>query len=220
MGLDIYGAIECRPVFEYGDAIPAKWEYSIDLSQLNGKRNYDAFGCLFGIRNFAGFEPLAEDRGLPDDVADRTREECERYSAIGTTWISWSELANVDWDEAALRPDPRTHEYRGERLRRGDAVRPDGEWQPVWTIMRTLAHLHGSDKCSPRRVVRTLSRTASADRHQTSSARASGRPHPVEHLGAQIPVGGPVVVDEPHVVSVSAPDGEGRQRAVVGYTVS
>lgn len=35
--------------------------------------------------------------------------------------------------------------FRVERLRRRDAV-PDSQWGPVWTVMRTLADLHGEDE--------------------------------------------------------------------------
>ncbi|MFJ8762726.1 hypothetical protein [Streptomyces cyaneofuscatus] len=34
--------------------------------------------------------------------------------------------------------------FRVERFRRREAV-PDHEWGPVWTVMRTLAELHGDD---------------------------------------------------------------------------
>jgi hypothetical protein len=32
--------------------------------------------------------------------------------AFGTTWIGWTELASVDWDERAAAPDSRLHQYR------------------------------------------------------------------------------------------------------------
>lgn len=35
--------------------------------------------------------------------------------------------------------------FRVERIRRRDVV-PDEEWGPVWTVMRTLAELHGDDE--------------------------------------------------------------------------
>ncbi|GAB7188623.1 hypothetical protein ATKI12_8454 [Kitasatospora sp. Ki12] len=34
--------------------------------------------------------------------------------------------------------------YRIERLTRRDAIPSDGPWAPVFTVMRTLAELHGS----------------------------------------------------------------------------
>ncbi|MFL9684131.1 MULTISPECIES: hypothetical protein [Streptomyces] len=44
----------------------------MDLGQVYGGCDYDAFGCLFGIkiRNHAGFRPLAAGRGLPPETPD------------------------------------------------------------------------------------------------------------------------------------------------------
>ena len=44
----------------------------MNLDQLYDTRDYDSFGCLFGVMNFAGFEPVAAERGLPEDVAPQT----------------------------------------------------------------------------------------------------------------------------------------------------
>ncbi|MGA5817507.1 hypothetical protein ACPC54_06565 [Kitasatospora sp. NPDC094028] len=175
MGTDINGFIEYRP--------RAGWEAAIDLDALYDTRDYDAFGCLFGVKNHAGFRPLAPGRGLPGDAHERTRAAFDRWEAMGgvhsPTWIAWAELAAVDWDEPAERPDERVRMYlrgpdgawvlRGKALRghgsraegeewtegearyrigrmtRREAVPPDGPWAPVFTVMRTLAHLHGDE---------------------------------------------------------------------------
>ncbi|MFG2913712.1 hypothetical protein ACGF0D_12575 [Kitasatospora sp. NPDC048298] len=50
---------------------------------------------------------------------------------IGELWAEGTE-----WDTGALL-------FRAERHRRRDAVPADGSWQPVWTVMRTLADVHG-----------------------------------------------------------------------------
>jgi hypothetical protein len=34
----------------------------MNLRQLYDTRDYDSFGCLFGVMNFAGFEPVAAER--------------------------------------------------------------------------------------------------------------------------------------------------------------
>lgn len=62
MGTDIHGAIECRP--QFGLPKPPAWACAMDLELIYATRNYDAFGCLFGITNFAGFDPVAAGRGL------------------------------------------------------------------------------------------------------------------------------------------------------------
>ena len=83
------------------------------------------FGCLFGVMNFAGFEPVAAERGLPADVPPQTAELAARWRYFSPTWTSWAETAAVDWNEPATRPDARIHEYirdeAGERRLRGKA---------------------------------------------------------------------------------------------------
>ena len=166
----------------------------MNLGQLYDTRDYDSFGCLFGVMNFVGFEPVAAGRGLPQDVARPTAELAARSLHFWSTWVSWAEIAAVDWSEPATRPDARIHEYvrgeggewrlrgkagqnpqfarlvgmsteeaaatqwpdgsewldgdvlyRVETLTRADAVRPGGAWRPVWSVMETLAGLHGQD---------------------------------------------------------------------------
>jgi hypothetical protein len=176
MGCDIHGFVECRVTYGTLDEEDTGWHAAIDLDLLYGGRDYDAFGCLFGVRNYAGFRPLAGERGLPDDVSAQTQNAYEEWSPDGhsPSWISWAELARVDWNEPADAVDERVHEYRltpgqgwvlagksfrdGQRRPEGsdrlcrvvrmvrrDAVPEDGEWAPVWTIMRALADIHGSE---------------------------------------------------------------------------
>ncbi|MEW2519956.1 hypothetical protein [Actinacidiphila alni] len=203
MGADIHGMVECRlwHVHEE-DGETGEWHAAIGLDVLYAGQDYDAFGCLFGVRNDAGFRPLAAGRGLPADTSGAVRAELSGWGADAhsASWISWAEVARVDWDEPAESTDRRVHRYRrtadglsyegksvwdpahaaalaargtpptaaggppdgawwqdgaewavgdtvfrAVRLRRRDAVPPDGEWQPVWTTMRTLAALHGED---------------------------------------------------------------------------
>ena len=166
----------------------------MDLCGRPRRAQHDAFGCLFGVANYAGFTPIAADCGLPVDAAEQTRVAHDQAGAFATSWIGWSEVVAIDWDEPAARPDARIHEYvpdgdggwryeskgawsaplakhlgivgdksgyggrdwaegtewiienrlyRVERLYRREAVTPTGEWQPVWSVMRTLASLHG-----------------------------------------------------------------------------
>lgn len=197
MGTDIHGFVECA------DEDGGPWTAAIDIDLLYRGRGYDAFGCLFGVRNFAGFRPLAEGRGLPQDASETARAEFAEWGRDGhsATWISWAELKRVDWAEPAEQVDARVHEYRrtedgwvmsgkaawdgrvaevvglsrrrdpgrlftyeahdwpegtewpdGEdrlyrigRLTRRDAIAPDGDWKPLWTVMETLAALDGDE---------------------------------------------------------------------------
>jgi hypothetical protein len=112
MGTDIHGAIECRP--QHGLSTPRAWEYGMDLELVYATRDYDAFGCLFGVRNLAGFDPVADDRGLPADAAPRTRDQAAGMTPafFGVTWIGWDEIEAIDWDQPASRPDARLHQYK------------------------------------------------------------------------------------------------------------
>lgn len=141
MSTDVSGMIECRPgarIWGHDDE-DTVWEAGIDLLLLNTGNAYDGLACLFGIRNSFGFQPLAEDRGLPDDASDGLREMYAGYGGpqdvYGTTWLSWAELAAVDWQE--------TDAYG--RCSRASAAGPDTHWGPVWDVMRVLGALHGAE---------------------------------------------------------------------------
>jgi hypothetical protein len=71
---DIHGGIEFRHPgagTDYYDGEP--WVAAMDLWRLYDETDYAAFGCLFGVRNEAGFQPLAPDRGLPADLSSGIR---------------------------------------------------------------------------------------------------------------------------------------------------
>ncbi|MFJ6634737.1 hypothetical protein ACIQMR_25590 [Streptomyces sp. NPDC091376] len=133
MGTDISGFVECRAWHLHDEGGHSAWRAAIDLFLLNVTRNYDAFGCLFGVRNYANFRPLAADRGLPADASKAVRAELDKLAqwpdqAYGTTWITWAELKAVDWDEPAEKPDSRLHQYR----QTADGLRLTGKasWSP------------------------------------------------------------------------------------------
>ncbi|MDQ2906453.1 MAG: hypothetical protein ABI456_14315 [Ktedonobacteraceae bacterium] len=112
MGTDIAGRIECRLRYPIDSRKP--WTSAIDLSLLYHGRDYDAFGCLFGIRNYAHFRPVAAERGLPADVSREVKEDAESYGEGGSghSWISWAEIKAIDWEEETEETDSRIHEYR------------------------------------------------------------------------------------------------------------
>ncbi|MEW2178530.1 hypothetical protein AB0890_19640 [Streptomyces sp. NPDC005406] len=199
MGADIHGFIECRSRW----AGPRDtWSAAVDLNLVYLGRDYDAFGCLFGVRNYAGFAPLAAERGLPELISDAARADFDEWAsdAHSPSWIGWSEVKRVDWDEPAETVDRRIHEYeevngtwvlvgkagwsarfaraaglpagpstagddpygrrdwpegaewrdgdrlyRLERMTRREAVPPEGEWKPVWSVMEALGAVHGDE---------------------------------------------------------------------------
>jgi hypothetical protein len=98
---DIYGGIEFRHPgvdTDYYDGEP--WVTAMDLWPLYDQSDYAAFGCLFGVRNYAGFRPLAADRGLPPDLSGSLRAKLasllEAGELHGATWVSWTEITRLD----------------------------------------------------------------------------------------------------------------------------
>lgn len=111
MGIDINGIVEYRE-----DGV---WHGLISTSVLG--RNYDAFGCLFGVKNYANFTPLAADRGIPTDASAEIKiqmEDPDHSDGIengvffGHSWIGYWEVKAIDWDAKADAPDSRVHCYR------------------------------------------------------------------------------------------------------------
>ncbi|KJS55791.1 hypothetical protein VM98_11020 [Streptomyces rubellomurinus subsp. indigoferus] len=199
MGTTIRGSVECRT---WGPGLAVEesaWYRAVDLSMLGMTRDYAAFACLFGVRDLSGhWQPVAADRGLPPDTSEHVRAAHASWGevAFGATWLDWTEILAIDWDEPAIpratgitryrrlpdgtlqlrhrgdwsrgfarasgvdtrSADPTrigelwaegtewdvgTTVFRAERDRRRDAVPADGSWQPVWTVMRALAGVHG-----------------------------------------------------------------------------
>lgn len=94
------------------------WFGVIDPSPLLPKHN-DLFGLLFGVANFAGFQPLFANRGLPSDCDDALRAiyEATPDEYFGASWASYAELISIDWTREAEELDERIHKF---------AVEPDG----------------------------------------------------------------------------------------------
>ena len=65
--------------------------------------------CLFGWRNYCNYEPIAGQRGLPDDISD------ELSRLLGNppqcSWIGLWEIERIDWSETAEDIDSRTSFY-------------------------------------------------------------------------------------------------------------
>ncbi|MEU8958490.1 hypothetical protein AB0C93_29795 [Streptomyces sp. NPDC048518] len=106
------------------------WTAAIDLFVLNTGNSYDAPACLFGVRNSFGFQPLAEDRGLPEDLSDGVRAAFIAWLgpewSHSTTWITRAELAAADWDETgSSRAQP--SRGRGKRHPLGTCLGSDAD---------------------------------------------------------------------------------------------
>jgi hypothetical protein len=138
MGTDIHGWVEAKlPFYEEGG-----WQQVIGLFWLYDVRDYDAFGCFFGVRNYAQFRPIAPERGLPADVSLEVKQDAARWGneAFGHTWIIWDEITQIDWDEESEHVDQRVHEYR--RNQQGELVFTSKAW---WS--REFAERVGYEQC-------------------------------------------------------------------------
>lgn len=108
MGCDIHGWIEVRQ-FEFD---PKYWTTAVNAGMLLD-RNYDMFGCLFGVRNYTNFKPIANNRGVPDDVSKKVRKEIDDWAGDGHShsYITYEEMKRINWEEEAEDYDGRIHEY-------------------------------------------------------------------------------------------------------------
>jgi hypothetical protein len=101
MGVDIHGWVETRrPKSE-------EWEAAIRIDDIV-YRQYGMFASLFGVQNWGQertlengrFWAIASGRGAPERASSYYREERDRNGgAVGETWVLWSELAVINWDE-------------------------------------------------------------------------------------------------------------------------
>ncbi|HLV98878.1 MAG TPA: hypothetical protein VKT82_09400 [Ktedonobacterales bacterium] len=124
MGTDIFGWVECKWEWQE-DGEP--WNAAINVGLLVD-RSYDAFGCLFGVRNYAGFRPIAADRGVPADASAEFKASVTRFpkEVRSSSWITWPEIKAIDWEEDAEEPDERLHTYvrneQGELVLKGKSL--------------------------------------------------------------------------------------------------
>lgn len=109
MGTDAYGWIECRP-WPDTRSTAGPWLAAVDLRLLNISRNYRAFACLFGVRN-EHFAPIAAGRGMPRDASAEVRAAPDSYDH-STSWITYAEVEQIDWDEPLAAPNERITHYR------------------------------------------------------------------------------------------------------------
>ncbi|MCX5143907.1 hypothetical protein [Streptomyces sp. NBC_00338] len=141
MSTDFSGMVECNPgAHLWGpDDEDSVWQSAIDVWLLNSGNAYDALACLFGVRNYFGFRPPAEDRGLPEDSSSGVRAMFAAAGGpddvYGTTWITWAELTSADWQET----------NSSGSLSRQDVAGDTTHWGPVWAVMHTLAKLYGPE---------------------------------------------------------------------------
>ena len=109
MGKNIRGWVEVRRQWE-GVKPPynVSWAGIIAVGDLLD-RNYDMFGSLFGVTT-SHFIPIAPSRGPPQDVSEQASDDYLTWeSVMGETWVSWSEIKTIAWNEETV--DYRPHAY-------------------------------------------------------------------------------------------------------------
>ena len=100
MGCDIHSHVETKDAAGVWRAV----EWESDDKYAAGPfdwRSYALFGWLADVRNYSAVPPLAEPKGLPDDVGDgiRTEHEDMQWDAHSASWFSVDELLAFDYDQ-------------------------------------------------------------------------------------------------------------------------
>lgn len=110
MGCDIHSYVESQN--ENGTWERVTWEQQgqYDVGPFDW-RSYNLFGFFADVRNYSAVPPLAECRGLPQDVSEEVHAEHEEmgWDAHSTSWFAVDELRAFDYDQ----------EFEDRRVTRG-----------------------------------------------------------------------------------------------------
>jgi hypothetical protein len=152
VGNDIWGWVEIRPPEHEG------WTAAITTQDIV-YRQYGMFASLFGVENTGAaarevgrFQAIAAGRGAPPRASHRYVEERDAIGVVvGETWVVWTELADIDWDEQGeyyidVGPPYVVHGEPGlgrRRERRADYL--NGGWATLVKLMAVLAEQFGAD---------------------------------------------------------------------------
>lgn len=119
MGCDIHSNAERRN--ETGE-----WVRIPDLAPFDS-RCYGTFGFLADVRNYSEVPPIAERRGIPDDVSKEVAKDYEGWScdAHSASWLSVAELEAFDYD--AIMEDRRCTKQTGPNSWNGGSTCEPGE---------------------------------------------------------------------------------------------
>lgn len=141
MGTDIHGWLEVGRDLD-DDGVVEFWKAAVNLGTIL-RRSYGLFGSFFGVRNYANFDPVAADRGLPvhrSRTVKQTHPDGEdTHEYHDYTWLGYDE--DIDWQETPRldRHDvfgwpswnraTRTHKYTtdGELVEQNVVLVDDGD---------------------------------------------------------------------------------------------
>ena len=87
MGCDIHAHIEVK--------VEDKWRH---FSTPSVERNYRLFALMAGVRNYDEIEPIAEPKGLPEDITYLTKIDYEgwKLDAHDESFLTVRELVELD----------------------------------------------------------------------------------------------------------------------------
>jgi hypothetical protein len=93
MGCDIHTYIEVQDG-------TGQWRHAPG-DELFGRRSYGVFGFLADVRNYSAVTPIAEPRGLPEDVSFGVTHEHAEWEGDAHTesWLSARELVDFDYEQ-------------------------------------------------------------------------------------------------------------------------
>ncbi len=119
------------------------WVAIVNLHHLIDNSTSLSYGPLFGLHAYVkepwAFTPLADNRGLPDDVSEDMRRTVQDAQAddpgggvLSPSWLTWSELKGIDWEEESTERYPICYQRLPDESERrvGLASRP-GEAEPA-----------------------------------------------------------------------------------------
>lgn len=152
MGCDIHSYAEKKTEYGWkklGDIFPLpEWlleirpEYEKNHAHPFYDRNYILFSLLAGVRNRNNVTPLAEPRGLPEDVSDAVRVEHKNWEcdAHSTSWLSLSELVNADLTQviSAYGREDKLLTYLGDEFMRALIILTSELLSPDVTDIRVV----------------------------------------------------------------------------------
>jgi hypothetical protein len=123
----------------------SEWAAITDISLLV-EQSYNAYGCLFGVRNHSDFVPIAAERGVPSDASDVVKKETANLEYYNSqSWIRYSEIEAINWEESVV--DAYVHVYK--KLENGDyATSYSAGYVPNTPLNRQVGdiwHVNGND---------------------------------------------------------------------------
>jgi len=97
MGCDIHLWVEKRDFDGRWQPAEAYSEDGLYQSELYHGRSYKLFSLLAGVRSDGSIEPIAEPRGLPQDMSQILYDLAPDYADHSHSWLTLRELLDYDW---------------------------------------------------------------------------------------------------------------------------